>query len=111
MKSEANANRCPIQHLAGPALLKMASFHLVPMIECVYRNETDRMVIVKCVGRDQFYREKVVLPTELFWFEAPEDARLEIWKMSVTGQMLHVRADVTDFAMNEDAATESLWAC
>ena len=81
------------------------------MIECVYRNETDRMVIVKCVGRDQFYREKVVLPTELFWFEAPEDARLEIWKMSVTGQMLHVRADVTDFAMKEDAATESLWAC
>ena len=111
MKSEANANRCPIQHLAGPALLKMASFQIVPMIECVYRNDTDRMVIVKCVGRNQFYREKVVLPTELFWFEAPEDARLEIWKMSVTGQMLHVRADVTDFAMNEEAATESLWAC
>ena len=80
-------------------------------MECVYHNETDQMVIVKCVGRDQFYREKVVLPTELFWFEAPEDARLEIWKMSVTGQMLHVRADVTDFAMNEEAATESLWAC
>ena len=80
-------------------------------MECVYHNDTDQMVIVKCVGRDQFYREKVVLPTELFWFEAPEDARLEIWKMSVSGQMLHVRADVTDFAMNEEAATESLWAC
>ena len=111
MKSEANGNRCPIQHLAGLELLKMALFQLIPMIECVYRNDSDRMVIVKCVGRDQFYREKVVLPTELFWFEAPEDARLEIWKMSVTGQMLHVRADVTDFAMNEEAATESLWAC
>jgi len=111
MKSEANANRCPIQHLAGLELLKMALLQLIPMIECVYRNDTDRMVIVKCVGRDQFYREKVVLPTELFWFEAPEDARLEIWKMSVSGQMLHVRADVTDFAMNEEAATESLWAC
>ena len=82
------------------------------MIECVYRNDTDRMVIVKCVGSNQFYREKVVLPTELFWFEAPEDARLEIWKMSVQGQMLHVRADVSEYATNDEAAaTESLWAC
>ena len=69
------------------------------MIECVYRNDTDRMVIVKCVGDDHFYREKVVLPTEMFWFEAPEQARLEIWKMSVSGQMLHVRADVSEYAI------------
>ena len=50
------------------------------------------------------------MPTEVFWFEAPKDARLEIWKMSMTGQMLHVRADVSDYAMNEEPATESLWA-
>ena len=48
----------------------------------------------------------------MFWFEAPEQARLEIWKMSVCGQMLHVRADVSEYAMNqEEAATETLWAC
>ena len=52
------------------------------MIECVYQNDTSRMVIVKCIGSDHFYREKVVMPTEVFWFEAPGDARLEIWKMS-----------------------------
>ena len=80
------------------------------MIECVYRNDTDRMVIVKCVGDNNFYREKVVLPTEMFWFEAPQEARLEIWKMSMTGQMLQVRADVLDYAMQEKPATESLWA-
>ena len=80
------------------------------MIECVYRNDTDRMVIVKCVGDNNFYREKVVLPTEMFWFEAPQEARLEIWKMSMKGQMLHVRADVRDYAMQEEPATESLWA-
>ena len=65
---------------------------MLKMIECVYQNDTSRMVIVKCIGADHFYREKVVMPTEVFWFEAPEDARLEIWKMSITGQMLHVRA-------------------
>ena len=58
---------------------------------------------------DHFYREKVVMPTEVFWFEAPEE-RLEIRKMSITGQMLHVRADVSDYATQEEPATESLWA-
>ena len=83
---------------------------VIKMIECVYRNDTDRMVIVKCVGDNHFYLEKVVLPTEMFWFEAPEESRLEIWKMSVSGQMLHVRADVSECVMNEEPATESLWA-
>ena len=50
------------------------------------------------------------MPTEVFWFEAPQDARLEIWKMSMTGQMLHVRADVSDYAMADEPAKESLWA-
>lgn len=80
------------------------------MIECIYKNDTDRMVIVKCIGEDHFYKEKVVMPTEMFWFKAPQDARLEIWKMSISGQMLHVRADVTDYAMDDEPAAESLWA-
>ncbi len=80
------------------------------MIECIYKNDTDRMVIVKCIGEDHFYREKVVMPTEMFWFKAPQDARLEIWKMSISGQMLHVRADVTDYVMDDEPAAESLWA-
>ena len=83
---------------------------MLKMIECVYQNDTSRMVIVKCIGADHFYREKVVMPTEVFWFEAPVDARLEIWKMSMTGQMLHVRADVSDYAMNEESVTEPIWA-
>ena len=89
---------------------RLASFQMLKMIECVYKNDTSRMVIVKCIGPDHFYREKVVMPMEVFWFEAPEDARLEIWKMSMTGQMLHVRADVSDYAMNDELATKSLWA-
>ena len=82
------------------------------MIECIYTNDSDRMVIVKCIGEHHFYREKVVMPTEVFWFEAPADARLEIWKMSMSGQMLHLRADVSEYAMKqEDTSNESLWAC
>ena len=82
------------------------------MIECIYTNDSDRMVIVKCIGEHHFYREKVVMPTEVFWFEAPAEARLEIWKMSMSGQMLHLRADVSDYAMKqEETSNESLWAC
>ena len=44
---------------------------MLKMIECVYKNDTSRMVVVKCIGADHFYREKVVMPTEVFWFEAP----------------------------------------
>ena len=82
------------------------------MIECIYTNDSDRMVIVKCIGEHHFYREKVVMPTEVFWFEAPAEARLEIWKMSMSGQMLHLRADVSEYATKqEDTSNESLWAC
>tara|TARA_Y100000991_G_scaffold68916_1_gene51555 strand:+ start:1123 stop:1377 length:255 start_codon:yes stop_codon:yes gene_type:complete len=83
---------------------------MLKMVECFYQNDTSRMVIVKCIGANHFYREKVVMPTEVFWFEAPKDARLEIWKMSMSGQMLHVRADVSDYAMADEPAKESLWA-
>ena len=82
------------------------------MIECFYRNDSSRMVILKCIGEHHFYREKVVMPTEVFWFEAPPEARLEIWKMSVTGQMLHLRADVSDYSTEQNENnTESLKAC
>ena len=74
------------------------------MLECVYRNDTNRMVIVKLIGDQHFYREKVVMPMEVFWFEAPEQTRLEIWQMSPQGQMLHVRADITDYVYVEEAA-------
>ena len=82
------------------------------MIECIYRNDSSRMVILKCIGKHHFYREKVVMPTEVFWFEAPAKARLEIWKMSATGQMLHLRADVSDYFTEQDENNiESVWAC
>ncbi len=76
------------------------------MKECLYQNNTDRMIVLKCIGPNEFYREKVVLPTETFWFEAPIDARLEIWQMSLQGQMLHLRADVSDYAI--DSPKEAL---
>lgn len=67
------------------------------MEDCLYRNETPKMVVLKCIGANNFYLEKVVLPAELFWFSAPSEARVEIWQMAVNGQLLSVRGDVADF--------------
>ena len=79
------------------------------MVECIYQNDTSRMVIVKCIGSSQFYLEKVIMPSEVFLFNAPKEARLEIWRMSISGQMLHVRADVSQYKSTlHDSNTEEL---
>ena len=67
------------------------------------------MVIMKCIGSNQFYLEKVIMPSEIYLFNAPKEARLEIWRMSMSGQMLHVRADVSDYKTSpRDSNAEEL---
>ncbi|MDA7433885.1 DUF1830 domain-containing protein [Synechococcus sp. AH-601-P18] len=79
------------------------------MVECIYQNDTSRMVIMKCIGSKQFYLEKVIMPSEIYLFNAPKEARLEIWRMSMSGQMLHVRADVSDYKTSpRDSNAEEL---
>ena len=79
------------------------------MVECIYQNDTSRMLIMKCIGSSQFYLEKVIMPSEIFLFNAPKEARIEIWRMSMSGQMLHVRADVSDYKTSpRDSNTEEL---
>ena len=58
------------------------------MIEFTYKNEYSRMLIVRCIGENSFYVEKVVLPSEIIAFEAPKDARVEIWGNDLSG--LHI---------------------
>ena len=58
------------------------------MIEFSYKNEHSRMLIVRCIGENSFYVEKVGLPSEIIAFEAPKDARVEIWGNDLSG--LHI---------------------
>ena len=67
------------------------------MEDCIYRNETPKMVVLKCIDDNSFYLEKVVMPAEIFWFAAPAEARVEIWQMAVNGQLLSVRGEVGDY--------------
>ena len=58
------------------------------MIEFSYKNEHSRMLIVRCIGENSFYVEKVVLPSEIIAFAAPKDARVEICGNDLSG--LHI---------------------
>ena len=48
------------------------------MIDFSYKNETSRMIIVRCVGEKNFFIEKVIFPSEIIAFNAPKGARVEI---------------------------------
>ena len=75
------------------------------------------MVVLKCIGIDHFHLERVVMPTETYLFSAPEDARVELWRLAQGGQICQERADVQEFwvskpdAMNREPPRECESSC
>ena len=57
-------------------------------IGCGYRNTSDRMVILRCVGSEEFYLERVVFPFELLSFSCPAGSEVEIWTHGLGGPEL-----------------------
>ncbi|MFM7315244.1 MAG: DUF1830 domain-containing protein [Cyanobium sp.] len=58
------------------------------MHTCLYRNSSDRMVILRCVGPGGFFHEKVIFPFECWSFRAPDDADVELWCHGLGGAEL-----------------------
>lgn len=58
------------------------------MNPCLYRNSSDRMVILRCVGPESFFLEKVLFPFECWSFLAPDDAEVELWCHGLGGAEL-----------------------
>ncbi|MFM7264021.1 MAG: DUF1830 domain-containing protein [Cyanobium sp.] len=57
-------------------------------MECGYRNASDRMVILRCVGPGSFFLERVVFPFELLSFACPPESEVEIFTHSLGGPEL-----------------------
>lgn len=57
-------------------------------LACAYRNSSDRMVIVRCIGAEAFFLERVVFPFELLSFECPRDTEVRIWTHGLGGPEL-----------------------
>jgi hypothetical protein len=57
-------------------------------IDCSFRNSSDRMVILRCCGPEQFFLERVVFPFELLPFRCPAASEVEIWTHGLGGPEL-----------------------
>jgi hypothetical protein len=57
-------------------------------LECAYRNATDRMVILRCLGPSAFFLERVLFPFELLTFVCPVESEVEILSNGLGGPEL-----------------------
>ena len=58
------------------------------MLDFSYRNASQRMVVLRCIGPHNFFLERVLFPSELLVFSAPEDSKVEIWGNELFGARL-----------------------
>ena len=61
------------------------------MVDFSYRNITNSIVILKCIGPDRFFIERAIFPQEVFSLMAPEGSHLEIWGIESYGPNLEQR--------------------
>ena len=69
-------------------------------LTCGYRNSSDRMVIVRCIGPDEFFLERVVFPFELLSFLAPPESVVQIWTHGLGGADLRESIQVEDLCVD-----------
>ena len=71
------------------------------MVEFSYKNEGSRMVVLRCIGPSHFFLERVLFPTDILTFMAPNDSRVEIWGIELYAPKLEERIRIS--ADNEDS--------
>ena len=57
-------------------------------LDCSYRNTSDRMVILRSCGPEEFFLERVVFPFELLSFSCPAGSEVKIWTHGLGGAQL-----------------------
>ena len=80
----------------------------VNLVSCGYRNSSDRMVIARCLGPEQFYLERVVFPFELLSFQCPPQSELEIWTHGLGGPELVERIATDDLWIEDSSSTDPI---
>ena len=75
---------------------------------CSYRNTSDRMVILRCIGPEQFFLERVVFPFELLSFQCPPSSMVKIWTHGLGGPELVETVNSGDLINDPPAQFEAL---
>ena len=76
-------------------------FCFLGMVEFSYKNQGSRMVVLRCIGPSNFFLERVLFPTDILTFMAPNDSRVEIWGNELYGPKLEERIRIS--TNNEDS--------
>ena len=70
---------------------------------CSYRNTSDRMVILRCIGPEEFFLERVAFPFELLTFQCPPSSEVKIWTHGIGGPELVDTANAADLLIEAPA--------
>ena len=65
------------------------------MVEFSYKNESCRMIVLRCIGSSNFFLERVLFPSDIITFMVPNDSRVEIWGNELYGPKLEERIRVS----------------
>ena len=68
---------------------------------CRYTNHTGRLVILRCVGPDRFFHEKVIFPFEDWLFACPASGDVQIWTHGQGGAELIAIFSASDLLVEE----------
>ena len=71
------------------------------MVQFSYQNKGCRMVVLRCIGSSNFYLERVLFPTDVLTFMAPNNSKVEIWGNELYGPKLEERIRIS--SDNEDS--------
>ena len=66
------------------------------MREFSYKNNGNRMVVLRCIGPSNFFLERVLFPTDVLTFMAPLDSLVEIWGNELYGPKLEERIRINN---------------
>ena len=73
---------------------------------CLFRNLNQRMVILRCVGPERFFHEKVIFPFEDWLFTCPPCSDVEIWSHGSGGTELVETFPASDLLVDEQKPLE-----
>ena len=74
------------------------------MVDFSYKNISGGMVVLKCIGLNRFFLERVIFPQEVFSFLAPEGSHVEIWGIESYGPKLEERLRISDLKSEDPVA-------
>jgi len=73
---------------------------------CSYRNGSDRIVILRCLGPEEFFLERVVFPFEMLNFDCPKDSEVKIWTHGLGGPELVDSLQAEDLILDRRPPTK-----